>query len=154
MIVAVTGASAGIGRATALEFAKRGWDVAILARNLPRLETVAEEIRKNGVRALPVVVDVSDFAAVEAAANRIEQELGPIEVWVNNAMATVFAPVSELSPQEIRHGTEVTYLGQVPVADAAAQSWNDHQCRLGIGVSGHSIAVGLLRCKIRGAWLH
>jgi short-subunit dehydrogenase len=96
-----------------LEFAKRGWDVAILARNLPRLETVAEEIRRHGVRALPVVADVSDFAAVEAAANRIEQELGPIEVWVNNAMATVFAPVSELSPQEIRHGTEVTYLGQV-----------------------------------------
>jgi NADP-dependent 3-hydroxy acid dehydrogenase YdfG len=113
MIVVITGASAGIGRATALEFAKRGWDVAILARNLPRLETVAEEIRRCGVRALPVVADVADFAAMEAAANRVVQELGPIEVWINNAMATVFAPVNEISPEEIRRGTEVTYLGQV-----------------------------------------
>ena len=113
MIVVITGASAGIGRATALEFAKRGWDVAILARNLPRLETVAEEIRRHGVRALPVVADVADFGAMEAAANRVEQELGAIEVWVNNAMATVFAPVNEISPEEIRRGTEVTYLGQV-----------------------------------------
>ena len=74
MIVVITGASAGIGRATALEFAKRGWDVAVLARNLPRLETVAEEIRRHGVKALPVVADVADFAAMEAAANRVEQD--------------------------------------------------------------------------------
>jgi NAD(P)-dependent dehydrogenase (short-subunit alcohol dehydrogenase family) len=96
-----------------LEFAKRGWDVAILARNLPRLETVAEKIRRHGVRALPVVADVADFAAMDAAANQIEQELGPIDVWVNNAMGTVFAPVSEITPEEVRRGTEVTYLGQV-----------------------------------------
>jgi NADP-dependent 3-hydroxy acid dehydrogenase YdfG len=87
LIVVMTGASAGIDRATALEFAKRGWDVAILARNLPRLETVAKEIRRHGVEALPVAADVADFAALEAAANPVEQELGPIEVWVNNAMA-------------------------------------------------------------------
>jgi NAD(P)-dependent dehydrogenase (short-subunit alcohol dehydrogenase family) len=113
MIVVVTGASAGIGRATALEFAQRGWDVAILARNLLRLETVAALIRRHRVRALPVAADVADFSAVEAAAERIEQELGPIDVWVNNAMATVFAPVAEIAPEEIRRGTEVTYLGQV-----------------------------------------
>ena len=113
MIVVITGASAGIGRATALEFAKRGWDVAILARNLSRLETVAELIRRHGVRALPVVADVADFAAIEAAAGRIEHELGPIDVWVNNAMATVFASVGELTAAEVRRGTEVTYLGQV-----------------------------------------
>jgi NAD(P)-dependent dehydrogenase (short-subunit alcohol dehydrogenase family) len=76
-------------------WAARGIDWFVF---VPRLESFAEEIRRHGVRALPVVADVSDFAAVEAAANRIEQELGPIEVWVNNAMATVFAPVSELSP--------------------------------------------------------
>ncbi len=113
MIVVVTGASAGVGRATALEFARRGWDVAILARNLPRLETVAELIRREGVRALPLVADVADFAAVANAANRVEQELGPIDVWVNNAMATAFAPVAEITPQEVRRATEVTYLGQV-----------------------------------------
>lgn len=113
MIVVITGASAGIGRATALEFAKRGWDVAILARNLSRLETVAELIRRQGVRALPVVADVADFDAIEAAAGRIEHELGPIDVWINNAMATVFAPVGELTAAEVRRGTEVTYLGQV-----------------------------------------
>ncbi len=113
MIVVVTGASAGVGRATALEFAKRGWDVAVLARNLPRLERVAEKIRGHGVRALPVVADVADCDAVKAAAGRVEQELGPIDVWVNNAMATAFAPVAEITPEEVRRATEVTYLGQV-----------------------------------------
>jgi NAD(P)-dependent dehydrogenase (short-subunit alcohol dehydrogenase family) len=113
MIVVVTGASAGVGRATALEFAKRGCDVAILARNLPRLETVAGLIRKHGVRALPVVADVADFTAVKSAAARVEQELGPIDLWVNNAMATAFAPVAEITPEEVRRATEITYLGQV-----------------------------------------
>ena len=113
MIVVVTGASAGVGRATALEFARRGWDVAILARNLPRLETVAQLIRREGVRALPLVADVADFTAVGDAARRVEQEFGPIDLWVNNAMATAFAPVAEITPEEVRRATEVTYLGQV-----------------------------------------
>ena len=113
MIVVVTGASAGIGCATALEFAKRGWDVALLARNLPRLETVADEIRGHGVRALPVAADVADFVQVKAAADRVEQEFGAIDLWVNDAMATVFAPVEEITPGELRRGTEVTYFGQV-----------------------------------------
>jgi NAD(P)-dependent dehydrogenase (short-subunit alcohol dehydrogenase family) len=113
MIVVVTGASAGVGRATALEFARRGWDVAIVARNLPRLETVAQLIRREGVRALPLVADVADSAAVEDAAGRVEQELGPIDLWVNNAMATAFAPVAEITAEEVRRATEVTYLGQV-----------------------------------------
>ena len=113
MIAVVTGASAGIGRATAREFAAHGWDVAVLARDRARLETAAAEIRDRGVRALPIVTDVADFAAVEAAAIRVEQELGPIDVWVNNAMATVFAPFSRITAAEFRRGTEVTYLGQV-----------------------------------------
>ena len=113
MIAVVTGASAGIGRATAREFAGHGWDVAVLARDRARLETAAAEIRNRGVRALPIVTDVADFAAVEAAAIRVEQELGPIDVWVNNAMATVFAPFSRITAAEFRRGTEVTYLGQV-----------------------------------------
>lgn len=113
MIAVVTGASAGVGRATALEFARRGHDVAILARNHVRLEAAADEIRQNGVKALPIVADVADFGAVDAAAARVEQELGPIDVWVNNAMTTVFSPVEKISPEEVRRGTEVTYLGQV-----------------------------------------
>jgi NAD(P)-dependent dehydrogenase (short-subunit alcohol dehydrogenase family) len=113
MIAVVTGASAGIGRAIAREFADHGWDVAVLARDQARLETAAEEIRGRGARALPIVTDVADFAAVEAAAIRVERELGPIDVWVNNAMATVFAPFSRITAEEFRRGTEVTYLGQV-----------------------------------------
>jgi NADP-dependent 3-hydroxy acid dehydrogenase YdfG len=113
MIVVITGASAGVGRATAREFAARGWDVAVLARNAARLEAAADELRQHGVRALPIVADMADFAAVEAAAEQVERELGPIDAWVNNAMATVFAPVSRITPEEFRRGTEVTYLGQV-----------------------------------------
>ena len=113
MIVVITGASAGIGRATAREFAARGWDVALLARNRDRLEAAAGEIQRYGVKALPIVADVADAAAVEEAAAQVERELGPIDVWVNNAMATVFAPVVKITPEEFRRATEVTYLGQV-----------------------------------------
>jgi NAD(P)-dependent dehydrogenase (short-subunit alcohol dehydrogenase family) len=113
MIVVVTGASAGVGRATAEEFAAKGCDVAVLARNAARLEAVATQIRRHRVRALPIVADVADYRAVDAAAARVEHELGPIDVWVNNAMTTVFAPVAKITPEEVRRGTEVTYLGQV-----------------------------------------
>jgi NAD(P)-dependent dehydrogenase (short-subunit alcohol dehydrogenase family) len=120
-IVVVTGASAGVGRATALEFARNGCDVALLARNQERLDRAAEEVRQFGVRALPISADVSDFTAVDAAASRVEQELGPIDIWVNNAMATIFAPAHEVTPEEFRHGTAVTYLGQVHGCMAALQ---------------------------------
>jgi NADP-dependent 3-hydroxy acid dehydrogenase YdfG len=113
VIVAITGASAGVGRATAREFAARGWDVALMARDMDRLNAAADEIRQAGARALPIVADVADFAALDAAADRVEQELGPIDVWINNAMATVFAAVGDIEPDEFRRATEVTYLGQV-----------------------------------------
>jgi NAD(P)-dependent dehydrogenase (short-subunit alcohol dehydrogenase family) len=113
MIVVITGASAGVGRATAREFAAHGWHVALLARNAARLAFAADEIRRYGVKALPIVTDVVDAEAVDAAATRVESELGPIDVWVNNAMATVFSPVVSITPREFRRGTEVTYLGQV-----------------------------------------
>jgi short-subunit dehydrogenase len=113
VIVVVTGASAGVGRATALEFARRGCHVAILARNAARLGAAGEEIRHYGVRALPIVADVAEAEAVEGAAGRIERELGPIDVWVNNAMATIFAPIHRITSEEFRRGTAVTYLGQV-----------------------------------------
>jgi short-subunit dehydrogenase len=113
-IVVVTGASAGVGRATVEEFARRGYDVALLAREPDRLARVAEELESRyGIRALAIPTDVADADAVESAATRTEGELGPIDVWVNVAMATVFAPVSKLTAQEFERGTRVTYLGQV-----------------------------------------
>jgi short-subunit dehydrogenase len=112
-VVAITGASAGVGRAAAMEFAWRGCDVGLIARNMERLQGAAEELRSFGVRAVPIAADVADFAALNEAAAQIEQALGPIDVWVNNAMATIFAPVRDIAPQEFRRATEVTYLGQV-----------------------------------------
>jgi len=112
-IAVITGAGAGVGRATADMFAKAGYDVALLSRDPDRLERAADEARRFGVRALPIPTDVADAEAVEAAADRVERDLGPIDVWVNVAMATVFAPVSKLTAEEVKRGTEVTYLGQV-----------------------------------------
>ncbi len=112
-IAVITGAGAGVGRATADVFAKAGYDVALLSRDPERLERAADEARRLGVRALPIPTDVADAEAVEAAADRVERDLGPIHVWVNVAMATVFAPVSKLTAEEVKRGTEVTYLGQV-----------------------------------------
>jgi NADP-dependent 3-hydroxy acid dehydrogenase YdfG len=112
-VVVITGASAGVGRATARRFAEEGAAVGLLARGAERLEAAAREVREAGAEALPVPVDVADADAVERAASQVEDELGPIDVWVNNAMVTVFAPVAALTPEEFRRVTEVTYLGSV-----------------------------------------
>jgi short-subunit dehydrogenase len=112
-IVVITGAGAGVGRATATEFARHGCDLALLSRDRDRLEAAAAELRRFGVRVLPIPTDVADANAVETAADQVERELGPIGVWVNVAMATVFAPVKQLTAEEVQRGTAVTYLGQV-----------------------------------------
>src|SRR5215218_8749217 len=112
-VVAVTGASAGIGRATVRELAARGADVGLIARGEERLNAAAEEVRRAGRRACVAPADIADADAVEAAAARIEAELGPIDVWVNCAMATVFGRVWETTADEFRRVTEVTYLGAV-----------------------------------------
>jgi NAD(P)-dependent dehydrogenase (short-subunit alcohol dehydrogenase family) len=112
-VVVITGGSAGLGRATAIAFGRAGAKVALLARGEEGLKSAQREVALNGGNALPVIVDVADPDAVEAAAERVEQELGPIDIWVNNAMATVFAPVSEIDPAEYKRVTEVTYLGGV-----------------------------------------
>ena len=112
-VVVVTGASAGIGRATVRAFARKGWDIALLARGVDRLEAARHEIEAFGRRALIVPLDVADADQVQAAAERIERELGPIDAWVNNAMATIFSPFMDISPEEYRRVTEVTYLGTV-----------------------------------------
>lgn len=112
-VVVITGAGAGVGRAAATEFARNGCEVALLSRDPDRLERAAAELRSFGVRALPIPTDVADAKAVEEAADRVEHALGPIDVWVNVAMATVFAPVHKLTAEEFQRGTAVTYLGQV-----------------------------------------
>lgn len=112
-MVAVTGASAGVGRATARAFADRGAAVALLARGGDGLEAARREVQDRGGRALALAVDVADFDAVDGAADAAERELGPLDVWVNDAMASVFAPVWEVEPREFRRTTEVTYLGAV-----------------------------------------
>lgn len=109
----VTGASAGVGRATARKFAERGDKVALIARGRAGLEAAAAEVRAAGGEALVLPVDVADADAVEAAADRVERELGPIDVWVNDAMAAVLAFTWEISPADFRRVTEVTYLGYV-----------------------------------------
>jgi NAD(P)-dependent dehydrogenase (short-subunit alcohol dehydrogenase family) len=112
-VVVITGASAGVGRATAWTFAKRGARIGLLARGREGLDATCREVQELGGKALVIPTDVADADQVEAAAARVERELGPIRVWVNNAMATVFSPVKETSPEEFKRSTEVTYLGAV-----------------------------------------
>ncbi|HEV7329638.1 MAG TPA: SDR family oxidoreductase [Flavisolibacter sp.] len=118
-VVVITGASGGVGRATAWAFAEQGAKVALLARSQEQLDGAKREVEERGGTALVIPLDVADAAAVEAAAERVENELGPIDVWVNNAMNSVFAPVKEVTPEEYKRVTEVTYLGQVYGAKAA-----------------------------------
>lgn len=112
-VVVVTGASAGVGRATAAEFGRLGASVGLIARNGDSLERAAEEIRRLGGQALVLPTDVSDVTQVQSAARQVEQKLGPIDIWVNNAMVTVFSKFVDLSPEEFKRATEVTYLGAV-----------------------------------------
>lgn len=112
-VVVITGGSAGVGRACATEFARRGAAVAVLARGEERLEAACADVEQVGGRALAIPTDVSDPQQIEQAAEQVEAELGPIDVWVNNAMTTVFAPLKQISPEEFRRATEVTYLGVV-----------------------------------------
>jgi short-subunit dehydrogenase len=112
-VMVVTGASAGVGRATARAFARRGSALGLIARGTEGLEAARHEAEKLGGRAMVAPADVADFAQVERAADSIEQKLGPIDVWVNNAMTTVFAPFDRVSAEEFRRVIDVTYLGTV-----------------------------------------
>lgn len=111
--VVITGASAGLGRAIAHAFAKRGAKLALLARNPEALAAAVQECEVLGGTAIAIPTDVSDAQAVDCAAGRAEAQFGPIDVWVNNAMVSVFSPVKEMTPEEYRRVTEVLYLGFV-----------------------------------------
>src|SRR5437868_6801084 len=111
--VVVTGASAGLGRAIAREFGRHGANVALIARGVDGLKAAQREIEDLGGRALILPLDVADSKAVEAAAATVEDQLGPIDVWVNDAMVSVFSPVKEMLPEEYKRVTDVTYLGFV-----------------------------------------
>jgi len=112
-VVVITGASAGVGRAAVREFARHGASIALIARGLDGLEGARREVEAAGARALVLPVDVADPAAVETAAACVERELGPIDIWVNNAMTSVFSPIKAMTAEEYRRVTEVTYLGYV-----------------------------------------
>lgn len=134
-VVVITGASAGLGRATAREFARKGAKVGLIARGREGLEATKRELEALGGQAHFVVADVAKAEQVEEAAGQIEAVLGPIDVWVNNAMTSVFSPVAEMEPAEYLRVTEVTYLGCVYGALAALR-------RMRSRGSGHLVFVG------------
>lgn len=112
-VVVITGASAGVGRATVREFAKhRAW-IGLVARGVDGLEAARREVEGYGGRALVLPTDVADAQQVEAAAQRVEEEFGPINIWINNAMASVFSPIKEMTAEDFERVTKVTYLGFV-----------------------------------------
>lgn len=112
-VVVITGASAGVGRAVAREFARHGAWIGLLARNRDTLERARQEVEELGGRALVLVADVADADAIERAAECVEAEFGPIDIWINNAMASMISPAIEMTAEEVRRVTAVTYLGYV-----------------------------------------
>jgi len=120
-VVVITGASGGVGRATVREFARHGAAIGLLARGVDGLQGAAREVEQLGGRALVLPTDVSEVGQVEAAAAAVETQLGPIDIWINDAMVSTFSPFMSLTPDEFHHITEVTYLGYVWGTRAALQ---------------------------------
>lgn len=149
-VVVITGASAGVGRAVARMFAQDGANIGLIARGRQGLEATRREVEELGGQALVCPLDVSDADAVEAAAGRIERALGPIDIWVNNAMVTVFAPVSQITPEEFERVTQVTYLGSVYGTMAALRRMRERDrgviVQVGSALAYHGIPLQAAYC--------
>ena len=141
----ISGASAGVGRATAKAFAENGFDVALLARGAAGLSGAAADVGAAGGRALGIATDVAVFDEVDAAAAQVEDEWGPIDVWVNDAMTTVFAPLSDVRAPDFRRAIEVTFLGQVwgTMAALARMRPRDHGSIVNVGSALAFIGIPL-----------
>ena len=148
-VVVITGASAGVGRATTRAFAHYGARIGLLARGQEALEATAAEVESLGGKALVVPTDVSDPDQVEAAAAAVEEAFGPIDIWVNNAMTTVFSTVSDIPPDEYRRVTEVTYLGAVWGTMAALRRMRERNRGVIVQVSS---ALGYRSIPLQGAY--
>jgi len=154
-VVVVTGASAGIGRAVAVAFGREGCRVALIARGRERLASAAQEVEEAGGQALVIAADVADADGIEAAAAQVVETWGRIDVWINNAMASVFGPAQALSPDEIRRVTEVTYLGQVHGTLAALRHMQKRDegtiVQIGSALSYRSIPLQSAYCAAKFA---
>ncbi len=154
-VVVITGASAGVGRATVREFARRGAHIGLLARGKDGLEAARREVEAAGGRALVLPVDVADANAVEHAAAEVERELGPIDIWINNAMVSVFSPIKEMTAEEFRRVTDVTYLGAVHGTLAALKRMQPRDrgmiVQVGSALSYRSIPLQSAYCAAKHA---
>ena len=154
-VVVVTGASAGVGRAIALEFAKHGAWIGLLARGRDGLEGARREVEAAGGRALVIPTDVSDAAQVEQAATTVERAFGPIDVWVNNAMVSVISPALDMTPEDYQRVTEVTYLGYVYGTLAAVRRMRERNrgaiVQIGSALAYRSIPLQSAYCAAKHA---
>lgn len=154
-VVVITGATAGIGRATAEEFARQGYNVAIIARGREGLESTRQELERLGATVLPIEADTGNAGEIEQAAERAEHELGPIRVWVNSAMVTVFAPVEQMTPDEYKEVTDTTYLGYVHGTLAALKRMkprdNGTIVQVGSALAYRSIPLQSAYCAAKAA---
>lgn len=154
-VVVVTGASAGVGRAVAEAYGKRGAWVALLARGKAGLDGAREAVEAGGGKAMTFQVDVSDAAAVDAAADEIERNFGPIDVWINNAMISIFAPVHEIAPDDFHRVTDVTYHGVVWGTMTALKRMRERDCgnivQVGSALAYRSIPLQSAYCGAKHA---
>ena len=154
-VVVITGATAGVGRATAHAYARRGWSVALLARGRTGLEATRRDVERLGGAALALPTDVADEQAIDAAAAAVVATWGAIDVWINNAMATVFGSVTDVTPEDFRRATDVTYLGAVWGTRAALRHMRVRDrgviVQVGSGLAYRSIPLQAAYCGAKSA---